>query len=114
MKSNLLWLDFSVLHIHLVAAQHHRDLFAHPNQVTVPVWHVLVRHTRSHIKHDDRAFTLDVVTVTEPAKLLLACSVPHVEDDWAMVGLEVEWVHINAEGGFFFFGKENVEKMKLC
>ena len=95
-----LGLDFALLDIDLVAAQHDRYALAHAHEIacealagdlrghvarTVPVWHVLVRDTRRHVKHDDTALAVDVVAVAEPAKLLLAGRVPDVELDRAVV-----------------------------
>lgn len=52
---------------------------------TVPVGDVLVCDTRSHVKHDDTALAVDVVSVTETTELLLTCSVPDIELDGAKV-----------------------------
>lgn len=57
---------------------------------TVPVGDVLVGDTRGDIEHDDAALAVDVVSVTETAELLLSSSVPDVELDLAIVGVEVE------------------------
>ena len=65
----------------------------------MPVWNVLICHTRSHIKHDDRALTLDVVAVAEAAELLLARGVPAVEADGTAVGVKLEGVNRHADGG---------------
>ena len=45
----------AILHVDLVAAQDHRDVFAHARQVAMPVGDVLVRDAGGDIKHDDRA-----------------------------------------------------------
>lgn len=44
---------------YLVSAQHDRDVLAHPSQVSVPVGHILVCDTASHVEHDDRTLPLD-------------------------------------------------------
>lgn len=51
----------------------------------MPVGDVLVCDTRSHVEHDDTALAVDVVSVTETTKLLLACGVPDIELDGAKV-----------------------------
>lgn len=51
----------------------------------MPVGDVLVCDARRHVEHDDTALSVDVVSVTEPTKLLLACSVPDIELDLAKV-----------------------------
>jgi hypothetical protein len=51
----------------------------------VPVGDVLVGDTGGDIEHDDAALAVDVVTVTETTKLLLAGGIPHVELDLAVV-----------------------------
>lgn len=53
--------------------------------LTVPVGDVLVGDTGSDVEHDDAALSVDVVTISETAKLLLSGSVPHVELDLAEV-----------------------------
>ena len=75
-----LGLDFPVLDVHLVAGQHDGDVLAHPaprklkedgltithhttastipDQVSVPVRHVLVGHSGGHVKHNDRTLAL--------------------------------------------------------
>jgi hypothetical protein len=45
----------------------------------MPVGNVLVGDAGCHVEHDDAALAVDVVTITETAKLLLSCRVPDVE-----------------------------------
>jgi hypothetical protein len=52
----------------------------------MPVGDVLVGDTGSHIKHDDTALTLDVVTVTKTTELFLSSGIPDVETDGTKVG----------------------------
>lgn len=47
--------------------------------LTVPVGDVLVCDTRGDIEHDDTTLPVDVVAVSQTAKLLLTGSVPHVK-----------------------------------
>jgi hypothetical protein len=54
----------------------------------MPVGHVLVRDARRHIKHDDAALAVDVVTITKTAKFLLASRVPDIELNLAKVLLD--------------------------
>lgn len=49
--------------IHLVSAQHDRDVLADPCEVSVPVGHVFVRDAARHVEHDDRALPLDAALV---------------------------------------------------
>jgi hypothetical protein len=51
----------------------------------VPVGDVLVCDAGSHVEHDDTALAVDVVSITETAKLLLTSRVPDVELDLAEV-----------------------------
>lgn len=55
---------------------------------TMPVWHVLVRDSGGDVEHDNTALTVDVVSITETTKLLLAGSIPDVELDLTIVGVE--------------------------
>ena len=52
---------------------------------TVPVGDVLVGNAGRHVEHDNTALAVDVVAITETAKLLLAGCIPDVELDWAKV-----------------------------
>lgn len=54
-------------------------------RLTVPVGDVLVGDTGSHVKHDDTALSVDVVTITKTTELLLTGSIPDVECDRAEV-----------------------------
>jgi hypothetical protein len=45
----------------------------------MPVGDVLVGDAGCHVKHDDAALAVDVVAITETAKLLLSSCVPDIE-----------------------------------
>lgn len=88
----------------------------------MPVGNVLVGDARGHIEHDDTALAIDVVSIAETTKLLLASRVPHIELDLAEVlqmqrlaarvvggdgdldayGAEAERVNLDTEGGHVF------------
>lgn len=65
----------------------------------MPVGHVLVGDAGSDVEHDDAALALDVVAIAEATELLLTGSVPDVEADGAVVGVEGEGVDLDTEGG---------------
>jgi hypothetical protein len=54
----------------------------------MPVGDVLVGDSGCHIEHDNAALALDVISITEATKLLLASGIPDVETDGAEVGCE--------------------------
>lgn len=54
-------------------------------ELTVPIGHILVCDSRSDIKHDDTALSVNVVAIAQATKLLLSCSVPDVELNLAQV-----------------------------
>jgi hypothetical protein len=87
------------LDVDLVTAEDDGDVLAHPLEVTVPVRDVLVGDSRGDVEHDDTALTLDVVSVTQTAKLLLSRRVPHVEADGTEVGVERQGVNLDTERG---------------
>lgn len=63
----------------------------------MPIGYVLVRDARGHVKHDDAALAVDVVSVAETAEFFLPRGVPDVELDAAVVlevGVEVSRVAI--------------------
>jgi hypothetical protein len=107
-ESDGLGLDFSLLDIHLIATENDRDVLANSDKITwsikvscphdsffrwqihtVPVRDVLVCDAGGHIEHDDTTLAIDVVAITETAKLLLPSSVPHVELNLAEVLVEM-------------------------
>jgi hypothetical protein len=45
----------------------------------VPVGNVLVGNAGGNIEHDDTALAVDVITITETAKLLLTGGIPDIE-----------------------------------
>ena len=65
----------------------------------MPVGDVLVGDTGCNVEHDDTALALNIVTVTEASKLLLASSVPHVETYGAVVCREGQGMNLDTKGG---------------
>lgn len=51
----------------------------------MPVGDVLVGDAGCHIKHDDAALSVNVVTITKTTKLLLAGGIPDIKGDRAEV-----------------------------
>ena len=98
MEVDLLDLDLALLHIDLVSHEHDRDVLADAHQVAEPHWHVLVGNATGHIKHDDGALALNVVSIAEASELLLARCVPHVELEGTTVGVEFQRVHLLPAG----------------
>lgn len=79
MEDDGLCFNFPVLYINLVPAEDDGDILTDAHQITVPVGDVLVRHSRRHVKHNDGAMSLDIITVSEAAQLLLTSCVPNIE-----------------------------------
>lgn len=98
-ESDGLGLDLSFLDVDLVTAQHNGDVFANSHQVPVPVGHILVGDSRGDIEHDNPTLTVDVVTISQPTKLFLPGSVPHVKVDLTEVGVKAKGVHFDPQGG---------------
>lgn len=80
-----LGLDFPLLHVDLVATEDDRDVLTHPDQITMPIWYVLVCDPRCDVEHDDATVAVDVVPIAQTTKLLLSCRIPHVELDGAKI-----------------------------
>ena len=85
------------LDIDFVATENNGDVLAHSLEITVPVGDILVRDTRRHVKHDDTALTLDVVSITETTKLLLASGIPDVKANGTEVGRERQGVNFDTK-----------------
>jgi hypothetical protein len=98
-EGDLLGLDFAVLDIDLVAHEHDEDVLADASQVFRPLGHVGVGDARKDVDNDDAAFAADVVAVAQAVELFLACGIPHVLQDLAVVREEGLWVHLNTERG---------------
>lgn len=64
----------------------------------MPSGHVFVGEAGGDVEHDDGALPVDVVSISEATKLLLASCVPAVEPNFATVGREVQRVHLHADG----------------
>lgn len=89
--------DFAVFDVDFIAAQYNRYIFTHSNQVSMPVWHILVGDTSRYVEHDDGALSLNVVAISQATELLLTSRVPHIESDWTSVCVEHQWVHLDTK-----------------
>lgn len=98
MEDDGLCLHLSILDIHLVPTQHNGNVFTNPYQVSMPVGNILVSDPGRHVKHDNCTLSLNVVAVSEPAKLLLAGCVPDIEADGPSVCVEDERVYLHTQG----------------
>ena len=56
----------------------------------MPVGNVLVGNSRSDVEHDDTALTVDVVSISQPTKLLLTSGIPNIELEFTKVGKEAK------------------------
>ena len=63
----------------------------------MPVGHVLVRDTRGDIKHNDTTLALNIVTISETTKLLLASGVPDIEANCAKIGRELKRMDLDSK-----------------
>lgn len=99
MESDGLGLDLALLHIDLVAAENDGNVLANSDEITVPVGDVLVGNAGGDIEHDDTALAVDVITITETAKLLLTGGIPDIELNLTEVGGEAKRVNLDTEGG---------------
>ncbi len=98
-ESDLLGLDLSVTHVDLVTNEDDGNAFADTGEIFVPLGHVGVGDTGAHIEHDDTTVAADVVTITESSEFLLTGSIPDVEDNISMGGVERHGVHFDTKGG---------------
>ena len=103
MKCDRLGLDLTLLDVNFVATEHNRNVFANADKIafpildstlrvmndqrllTMPVGNVLVSDSRCDIEHDDATLAVDIITVSQPTKLLLTCCVPHIKYDISQV-----------------------------
>ena len=85
------------LDIHLVATKNDRNVFTNSFEIAMPVGYVLVCDTGCNVKHDDTALALDIITISEATKFLLASGIPHVEADCAKVGRELKRMDLHTQ-----------------
>ena len=57
--------DFAILDVHFVATEDNGNVFAHTNQITVPIGNVLVGDASRDVEHDNRALALDVIAIAK-------------------------------------------------
>ena len=98
-EGDLLGLDLSVLDIDLVAYEHNWDLLTNSGQVLVPLLDVGVGDTGADVEHDDSALSTNVVSISESSELLLACSVPNIEEHLSVGGMEWHGVDLHSQCG---------------
>jgi hypothetical protein len=86
--------------VDLVAAEDDWDILTYPLEVTVPVGHIFICDSRGDVEHDDAALALDIVSIAETPKFLLAGGVPDVKANGAIVGCESEGVDLDTKSGW--------------
>jgi hypothetical protein len=64
----------------------------------MPVWYVLVGDTGGDIEHDNSGLSIDVITVSKTAKLLLTSCVPNIKGDLTKVLDRVSHRLVNMAG----------------
>ena len=58
--------NVTLSHVDLVTAQDNRNVGAHTANISVPVGHVSVGKTSSHVEHDDGGLTSNVIALAQP------------------------------------------------
>lgn len=71
----------------------------------MPSWNILVTQSGCDIEHDNRTLPMDVVSVPQASKLLLACCVPTIESNWPAIREEIQGAYIDTNRGFISFLK---------
>ena len=56
MENDRLGLDLTIFNINLVTAKDNGNIFTNSNQITMPIWNILISDTRCHVEHNDSAF----------------------------------------------------------
>ncbi len=103
MELNVACLHLSVLDINLVSDQNNWNVLANSDDVSVPVRDILVCNSAGHVKHNDGALTLDVITVSQSTELLLSGSIPDIEADLTAVRVELQRVNFDSQCGDILF-----------
>jgi hypothetical protein len=88
METNLIGFDLSILNIGLVSDKTNGNIRTDLSKVLVPFVDISISVSWSEIKHDKSTISLDVVTLSQLSKFLLASSVPNVKGDLSKVGVK--------------------------
>jgi hypothetical protein len=88
METNLIGLDLSILNIGLVSDKTNGNIRTHLGKVLVPFIDISISVSGGEVKHDESTVSLDVVTLSQLSKFLLASSVPNVKGDLSKVGVK--------------------------
>jgi len=95
--------NLALLNVDLVSGKNDRNILTNTDEITVPVGNVLVGNSRSDVEHDDTALTVDVVSISQPTKLLLTSGIPNIELEFTKVGKKSKRVDLHTESGDIFF-----------
>mmetsp|Transcript_11469 Transcript_11469/g.15919 ORF Transcript_11469/g.15919 Transcript_11469/m.15919 type:complete len:215 (+) Transcript_11469:3515-4159(+) len=104
-ESDLLWFHLSIFHIDFVSAQNNRNSFTNSDEISVPVWNILVGHSGGNIEHDDCSLSLNVVTISESTEFFLSSSVPNIESNRSTISVKSQRMHFNSQSCNVFLFK---------
>ena len=99
MEGDLSCLDLPVLGVDLVADHHDGHVLHHSGQVLVPLGDAFVGDARSDVEHEDGCVGANVVSLPQPAQLLLTGCVPEVDSDRPVRREKCEGTDLYALGG---------------
>lgn len=97
-NGDLIGLDFSVLDIGLVSDQTNWNIWSNLDQVIEPLQDVLVGLSACKIEHDDGTLRANVVALSELSELFLASSVPDLNSDLSVSGIEYDLSNTSSLG----------------
>jgi hypothetical protein len=104
-ECDLLRFDLAVLNLNLVPGQNNRNILAHASQVAVPVRNIFVSDATRHVKHDNSALPLNIVTVSQSPKLFLSGSIPDIKFNRTSVGVKGERMDLHTQSRDVFLFK---------
>lgn len=70
MELNIIVSDLSIIIVSLIANQDNRNIWSDSGQISVPLWHIPVCHSRSQIEHDDGTVSFEAES-EEPTSINL-------------------------------------------
>jgi len=103
MEGNGLGLNLALLNVDLVSGKNDRNILTNTDEITMPVGNVLVGNSRSDVEHDDTALTVNVVSISQPTKLLLTSGIPNIELEFTKVGKKAKRVNLDTKSSDIFF-----------
>ena len=79
-----------------------------PLDIPIPDRYVFIGQPCGYVKHDYGALPVDIITISQPSKLLLPSCIPTVESDGPSIRIEVQRGYLHSNGGYEIYITYNI------